>query len=465
MREKLHPDRETLERFVRGEAPGEEELRIERHLRSGCPVCQLSVDEMLPGFEPGRQSGSDPGDEPAGPPREAAETAAESAEWEALFARLDERVLAVLREKEEAPGIVDEILAQPAEAGQDLIYSAPRFQTFAVCDLLIDKTLEAGFRNPMRSLQLARLGVVAADRLDARVYGRPVVQDLRARAWAHLGNARRIGSDFAGAERALAFAAELAETGSGDPLEEARVLDFEASLLSDLGRHGEAIGRIDQVIEIYDEVHDLHRKGRALLSKGFFLGCAGEPEPAIDLITRGLARVRWNEEPRLVLAARYNLIGFLIDCGRCEQARLQIGRLAEAYRRSPDPWTEPRLAWLEGRLAAGLGDFAEAETTLRRARWLFLVTEREYDAVLATLDLAAVFIRLGRIAEVRQLTEEMLPLLLRQDLYRPAITALLAFQRAADRGTLTPRWIQEIASYLLRARRNPRLAFHEAAAA
>ena len=138
-------------------------------------------------------------------------------------------------------------------------------------------------------MELAELGLLAAGLLDACYYGPSVVLDLLARAWAYLGNARRIAFDLAGAEEALNHAEQVAESGSADPLEEAKILDFRASLLSDQGCFEQAAELLDVVIDIYQDLHEPHRKGRAMISKGVFLGYAGWPEEAIRQIRRGLA--------------------------------------------------------------------------------------------------------------------------------------------------------------------------------
>ena len=121
-----------------------------------------------------------------------------------------------------------------------------------------------------------------------------MVQDLQARAWAYLGNARRIAFDLAGAEEALARAERLAESGSADPLEEARILDLRASLLSDQGHFEQAAELLDVVVDIYDDLREPHRKGRAMISKGVFLGYAGWPEEAIRQIRKGLGLADWD---------------------------------------------------------------------------------------------------------------------------------------------------------------------------
>jgi len=53
----------------------------------------------------------------------------------------------------------------------------------------------------------------------------------------------------------------------------------------------------------------------------------------------------------------------------------------------------------------------------------------------------------------------MLPIFLSQDVHRQALAALAAFQHAAEMDRATPCLVRDLAAYLLRARRNPKLAF------
>lgn len=447
-----HPDRNALERFSRGQASAAEESWIEDHLRSGCGLCQKEVDRLLlltlappPFNEPG--------------PRHVEPDPEEEAGWSRLFASLERRLARVVVERRDAPALVEELLSYPPRERQILAHNSGRFQTLAVCELLIDKSFEEGFRDTARSVELAELGLTLAGLLDEERYGFSVARDLEARAWAFLGNARRLAFDLAGAEEALAKAERVAENGSADPLEEARILDLRASLLSDQGRFEQAAELLDAVIDIYDDLHEPHRKGRAMISKGVILGYAGWPEEAIRQIRRGLGLLDWDREPRLVLMARHNLAWFLNDCGKSEEALQQLERFRHTYRDFSDPWTGLRLAWLAGRIAAGLGRLDEAEQALRGVKLRFLEGGHGYDASLVTLDLAKLYLQEGRNAEVRTLADEMLTVFLSQDIHRQALAALAVFQRAAEGDSATPGLVQEIADYLRRARRNPRLRF------
>lgn len=439
-----HPDRETLERFSSNGLLPEEQAWIEKHLRSGCAVCQKTVDDLLLSLDTPCQSWDD--DE----------------SLKQTVSRLEQRMALINLEREAALLLADELLSRTPREWQDLArMGSPRsrFQTFAVCEQLIERSFQEGFRDPARAIGIAELAICLADGLDAGYYDRTVVHDLKARAWAYLGNARRISSDLTGAEQALARAEALAEEGSADPLEEARILDLKASLLSDQGWFERAADLLDVVIDIYEEIRDPHRKGRALISQALFLSYAGQPERTVELIRQGLDLIDAEEEPRLVLMAWHNLAWALNDCGRSTEALQQLERFRHRYGAFPDPWTALRLAWLEGRIAAGLGRLDEAERLLREVRERFVGQALGYDASMVTLDLAALYLRQGRTIEVRQLAAEMLPIFLSQDVHRQALAALAAFQRAVEMDRATPSLVQEITAYLMRARRNPRLPF------
>ncbi|MES1243106.1 MAG: tetratricopeptide repeat protein [Acidobacteriota bacterium] len=441
-----HPDRETLERFSSGGLHPETGAWIEAHLRSGCAVCQRTVDDLLPSLDGPPDGGRDWDDDES---------------WRPILSRLEWHRVRIVQEREAASRLTDELLGRTSRERQALISPLgprTRFHTFAVCERLIERSFEAGFRDPARAIEIAELAIRLAEGLDADHYG-AVAVDLKARAWAYLGNARRISSDLTGAEQALARAEALAEEGSADPLEEARILDLKASLLSDQGRFERAADLLDTVIDIYEEIRDPHRKGRALISQALFLSYAGQPERTVERIRQGLDLIDPEEEPRLLLMARHNLAWALIDCGRPDEALRQLESFRHTYGEFPDPWTVLRLNWLEGRIAAGLGRLDEAGRRLREVRERFIGQALGYDASMVTLDLAALYLREGRTAEVRRLATEMLPIFLSQDVHRQALAALAAFQRAAEMDRATPGLVHEIAVYLRRARRNPRLTF------
>src|SRR5207237_5522758 len=105
----------------------------------------------------------------------------------------------------------------------------------------------------------------------------------------------------------------------------------------------------------------------------------------------------------------------VVKAERYEEARAQLEMDEDLYRRFPEPWVELRVAWLRGDIAAGTGDVLTAERAYRETRDGFVAQGIGYDAAMASLDLAVLYLRQGRTDEVRRLAEEMLPIFQAQD--------------------------------------------------
>jgi hypothetical protein len=94
-----------------------------------------------------------------------------------------------------------------------------------------------------------------------------VVEDLKARAWAAAGEARRRQGDLAGAEEALRAAAGCLAHGTGDLLVEARLLELEAVLRRAQGRAGEAAALLKLAAARYRESGEVKLLERALAAR------------------------------------------------------------------------------------------------------------------------------------------------------------------------------------------------------
>ena len=172
--------------------------------------------------------------------------------WEGqLLASLQQARESLAREREEAPGLCAELFALAPEARAARIRGDARFRTWGVCEELLHRSgreVEAA-----RAGHLAALALAAADGL-AEVHQPPLVQDLSARAWAALGTARLRTGNLAGAEEALRAAAFRLETGTGDLLVDATLLEFEAEVCEARGDLREAASLLSQAEVRYREV-------------------------------------------------------------------------------------------------------------------------------------------------------------------------------------------------------------------
>jgi tetratricopeptide (TPR) repeat protein len=286
--------------------------------------------------------------------------------------------------------------------------------------------------------------------------------DLRARAYAELGNACRINDQFPAAERAFSRARAFLAEGTGDLLLEARISDLEASLLSSRGRFDDAISLLDQVQGLYQDAGDAHLVGRALISKGINCRSAGRPREAVGIIEHGIRLVDADRDPELAVIGKQTLLDALIDAGDYRQASRLL--LASGLRESfaAEPLNLLRLRWVEGKIQAGLGHIRQAERILCGVREEFLRLRRNYDAALLGLELAALWLRQGRGAEVHALAEEMYETFERLEVHREAQNALSFVREACQRQRATVPMIQGVRSFMEQLTWSPELRFEPA---
>jgi tetratricopeptide (TPR) repeat protein len=356
-------------------------------------------------------------------------------------------------EGQEAPGLVAALADLPFDEQLGRILGDSRFQTWAVCQILLRKSLEAAFDEPAQAVNLAELGVVVAQRLGP-AYDPSWVFDLQARAEACLGNARRVLGELRSAETAFRRAeAFLGESTTGNTQVRAEVLDLKASLRRDQKRLDEALRLLEEASSLSLETGDEHALGTALLKKAKILEETGELETAVELLRQAVARIDPARSERLSVYALHNLVWTLTTAGRHDEAVGMLPRVQELFRRIARPIDFIRLRWAEGRIAAGLGQRGEAETTFLAAREEFLRHGMGYDAALVSLDLAGLYAQDRRTAELKRLAAEIAPIFEARDVHREALAALVLFREACQDERLTPQLADQIAHTLQRERR------------
>jgi tetratricopeptide (TPR) repeat protein len=447
-----HPDRDQLERFMLGELASEETRTVLQHLMSDCEQCHATTRAMW-----------DVGTE-AEPEEAAALAAGPGSWWEASnrfnYDRALDRVFEKVRrvnstlqcERTEAQQLLAELTRHPLERQRLLVQNSARFQTWGLCELLLSRPIET-LSEPQEGHDLAEVAVTLAESLGPEVYGAALHADMKARAWAYLGNARRLLSDLRGAELAFQAAESHLAEGTGERLERARLLDLHASLRNNQGRYDEAMALLNRAAAIYQRAQQRHLLGRVLLNKGHVYISKGDMEPAIALLRQGLTLIEPEREPKLVATAYHNLAYVLNEIGQPREALALVTRARLLYLELGQSLYLIRLQYTEGKIALNLGRLDQAEGMLREVRKSFIEKGMAHDAALASMDLAQVYARQGRHAEIRILSTELVPIFESRDLHREAMAALILFQQAAEAETVTLGLAQEIAARLHKLRR------------
>jgi tetratricopeptide (TPR) repeat protein len=324
---------------------------------------------------------------------------------------------------------------------------------------LWDASHEATFNDPALAVRLAEEAIDLLQQLSGDEYSFETMADVRAHAWAALGNALVVVSDLRGAQAALENAEDALRQGSGDPLEAARLAYLWGSLRGSQRRFTEAIGHLDRAIAIYRRIGDGHQQGKGLVAKGAVLAKAGDPTASIRLQRQALEMLDPAREPRAFIAAQHNLLADLTDMGRCEEGLELLAKVRALYQHSGDEVSLLRLQWIEAQLERQRGGFEPAERLLREVRQAFAALEMPFDDALVGLELATLYAEQGRTAEIKQLALEMLPIFQALEIQREAIAALMLFRQAAEAETASLALIQHIAGFLKRAQHDPAARF------
>jgi len=345
----------------------------------------------------------------------------------------------------------------PAER-RSRIRKSREYRSWAVCEAACEESLKAAPDSAARALEYAELAVEIA-RLPA---GEDPLfrRRLQGYAEAHLGNCHRVHGQLHSADEVFGRFRSLWKEGApGDPglLNEARVLGMEASLRIEQGQCSVALDLLDQA-----EAVDRNGERRYLLiNRGRALEHLGEYEGAITALQRATPLIDGKKEPRQLWVLRSNLIQNLNHLRRFAEADAllpELRRLADQLGQELDLL---RTSWMEGWVAAGLGRREKAIAALEHVSRELARRQIPFDAALAGLELAVLYLEEGRTAEVRKLAEELLAIFKAQKVHREALAALTIFCKAAAKETATVHLVRRLRDYLYRAQHRPDLRFEE----
>jgi tetratricopeptide (TPR) repeat protein len=415
-----HIPEELLERFLRLEASRQESKQVVRHLLSGCPQClELAHRAALESglftpLEPGRKAG-----------------------WEQAYAEVFTRALAFATEEEQKlaleklRGWAQWAQLEPLNPQMRFVRveSDSRFHTFGLYDRLLEASRWHRRTEPAEAVDIVRLAVLVAERLDPATLGESRIADLKAAVWAELGNAKRIAEDFEGARRAFNEAWRILDGGTGDPTEQARLISLEASYMKDIGEFEVAESSLEEALQLYQKVQDTHAQGRILLQMGESIGHI-HPERGVSHLRKALALIDASTEPLLELCAQHALSQFLSDSGHPEEALVLLERSRPLYKQFRDDLTQLRLHWVEGKIAYRLGEYEEAESIFAQLWEELRARNLNQEVVLVTIDLAQVLASKGQPERAAQLAAECYSIMKNWGLHKDALAAWLVFQEA-----------------------------------
>jgi tetratricopeptide (TPR) repeat protein len=436
----IHLTRELLWAVARGELPASviTEMGVQ-HLMSLCQTCRRE----LTAFQKER-------------------TATAAADYDRVF-----RLLPVLLE-EHGPRLerdlrlasrdLKDLLDLPREKRAGKIHLARhRFRSAALVRLLAAESRRRLHTDPGEALHLAELARTVVHRNPQM----PGSFDLLALTTSEMANACRAGGNLRQAEEHFVHARYvIGNYGVTDTEILARVDSLQGSLCMDQRLFQKAEDLLGRAAMLYRVSGDRIEMARVLVTLGGMFFFQGDLTRAIEATRGALKGFNRKDEPRVYLCARYNLARYLTEDGQYTEASDLLAFDEPLYREFPEARTQLRLLWLQGKIALGRGESAAAERAFLTVRDGFIVQGNGYDAAMVSLeDLALLYLREGRTADVKRLAEEIVPIFEAQDVHREAVAALMLFQEAARQDQLTVKVVREYVRYLRDARTDPSLRF------
>lgn len=374
------------------------------------------------------------------------------------FAKLvEENAPRLLEEEERARQDMRKLLRLPAgERYGRVMRARTHFRGTLFAQLALEEARASLPAQPERALDFAKIA-------QASVFLNPDSKPAVAAfvlSTAHLANAHRALGELLPAARMFELTRRLLlANGVTDLRTYAEIYSLESSLRKDERHLAQARELLNTAATLYRILEDPTNIAKTLINLAEVSREQGNLDEAIQTATQALANLQPERDPRLYLCARHNLTLYQLELGQLETARELLDSDLSLYERFDDPWTKARLYWLLGKVCHGMGRFEDSENAFRSARDIFLERHHGYDTALVSLDLALVYLDAGKTSALKKLASALPNLLRTHGLHDEAIAALLLFEQAAQRESVTADLVQELSVYLEAARRNPALKF------
>lgn len=431
-----HPTIEDFEGFLRsasGPGTATRNARILRHLLAECSSCHHQLQDMGWGELRLERLFRFPVD------RDEQLAAAAPYDYSRAFTATEQALEAFFAQGRHSESTPEELLAELAPLPQSeqvrWVASYSRFANPQLVGKLTEMSHAVRYENAARMLHLAHLATLAAEACTVAIAGSaPKLADLRAQGWRHYANALRVSGRLREAEEAFTNALTFCKEGTGDPPLRAALLERLVSLRIFQRRFDEAISLAEEAGRIYSALGESRSVASTMIQKTVAQIYSGEPDAAVLTLNRAIPLIDPEGDPYLLLVACHNLIRAYNDLGQPEQALSLYFEVRGLYKDFQDPLIGLRAGWQEGQILRDLGHLRAAETALLAARHGFQEMELLYEVALVSLDLSAVYVRLGETEKLHEAVAEMVPIFQSLGVDREVLAALLQLQQAERQG-------------------------------
>ncbi len=421
---------------------------------TGIPPQKVDVAFEMLAILRGRENPDRPLPVPFAVPAAVVRSAAES--WQITVEALDDAVLAAQGKADRRRARATWARLKPLSFEERLLalQIVPGFATWALSELLAERSLDAAPEKPKLALAFAQLALAAAESAPGSTAFR---NHVAAHAWARIGNAHRVAGQLHNGELAFLEARRLWPVGESSPgnfLSEARLFDLEASLRRDQRQFPQALALVDQALVL---TPGGTARGRLFLMQSSIFEQAGDPEGSIAALRQALPLLGANCPPRLRLGAQL-LAALAFDQQSLHEEALELipaARQAAIEIGGKASGDLLRLQWLEARSWAALGRGVTAIPSLESVFRDFMERGNFHDAALSGLELAALYLDEARTAETKNLAVPLAKAFGSMGIKREKIAAAWLFVESAQRETATADLARRAAASLRSIPREP----------
>jgi tetratricopeptide (TPR) repeat protein len=379
--------------------------------------------------------------------------------WARIGPGIASRREEIERDQAAAGPLYEELVRHTPEERIEAVKADSRFLSPGLVRLLLAASEESKGADPDRAEALTRLALAVAEALPIRI-GEVTLSELRTRVWCELGDLRRMRGDFRQASKAFRRAAQQLAAESLDALGRAVFCRNMARLRKDQGRVDEALSLYGRAAVLFDTLEAFGELGETLVEEAWLRHRELDPESARSIFQAALGFLDTKERPR-VLCARWGLALSAADLGRPAEALEILAESREIVERLADPTEKLRDLWIEAQVAERSAGFEKAAEILRRVVTGLLMEGAIYDAALAALELARLYVELGLPEELKKLRAEIMPLSALASRHPAAwetVSFALAYAVRSDRAAAL--FLEGAEEYLAKVRHDPDLRFH-----
>ncbi len=378
----------------------------------------------------------------------------EAMEWAQVKAR------EVAAERRAARPKLAALLALPESKWRSTVEKAPQdYQGLVLARMLIEESRDSMLGSSRTALALSELATV----LLAHAPSSPIVIESYARATAHMANALRVQGKLLEASRLLHTSRFMMRyEGESDLLLQAEMDHFEGALRRDQRYFEEAETLLGRAANAYCGENNPVLGAQVLIDIGIMHQDLDDGVKAAESASEALRILSPEEEPRLCFIARHNFADGLCSQEQYEAASSLMAENQPYALQFADELSLLRIAWVEGKVARGLGNPEGAESSFLAARHGFLKHGIVYDSALVSLELSLLYLQEGRGAEVKRLAAELVEVFEEEAVHREATAALLLFRDAAELERVSAIEVRKMMIYLAQSRRDASFAYQVA---